>query len=240
MQLLTNSWIFIILYYRMISFDLKLISKYRGCLMGIAMLSILLGHYHGLSECSHWKITDMLCSVLPGLFMSETFLFLSGFGLYYAYTKKKSFVDFYKRRVNRLLLPFLLMSLPFFIYEFTVGNISMLQFIGNISTLSFWVEGNYYSMWYIAVSVFLYAIFPIIYRIMFSGKNVGLRFVSFLLVIYSLISFLNTIRQIISILSQLVYLRFQLLLLVLYLVTYHVQIIANGVSIRFSFSYCYR
>lgn len=175
----------------MFAFDLKLISKYRGALMGMAMLSILLGHYHGLSGGSHWKMTDILCSVFPGLFMSETFLFLSGFGLYYAYNKRTSLKDFYRRRVNRLLLPFFLISLPFFLYTWYVGNITSLQLVGYLSTVSFWIEGNYYSMWYIALSAFLYAIFPIIYNIIFSGKNIGWRFVFFLFIIYSLIFLLK-------------------------------------------------
>jgi len=46
-------------------------------------------------------------------------------------------LEFYKRRVNRILLPFILISLPFFIYLLSFGKISLLQFAGYVSTLSF-------------------------------------------------------------------------------------------------------
>ena len=179
--------------------DLKLISKYRASLMGIAMISILLGHYHGLSDSSHWKFTDVICSVFPGLFMSETFLLVSGFGLYYAYSKiknrnKRALMGFYQKRLRRVLLPFILFSFPFFLYALYIGKLTGIQFCGYLTTLSFWFEGNYYSMWYIAISLMLYALFPVLFGFLFRvsyNKIVVLRFICLMTVLYS---FLYTIK----------------------------------------------
>ena len=62
------------------------------------------------------------------------------------------------------------MICPFLVYFTITGDINGWQFIGRLTSVSYWIEGNYYGMWYMALSVVLYLIYPILHKIMM-GKD---------------------------------------------------------------------
>lgn len=94
---------------------------------------------------------------------------MSGLGLYYSWQKDSSTISFYKKRIYRLFIPYILISFAFIVYSTIISNSSLLESTLRLLTLKFWVFGND-SMWYISVSLALYLAFPFIYRILFSGK----------------------------------------------------------------------
>ena len=143
---------------------MELFSEYRSELMGIAIIGVLIAHTIGLGEIKAENLLSRAIGFIPRLALTQGFLFLSGFGLYYSFAKNSNIKDFYIRRINRLLIPFVILSAWFFIYRDFIETLQPVNFLLHISSLAFWFEGNYCGMWYIAISVLLYTIFPLFYK----------------------------------------------------------------------------
>lgn len=149
------------------SLSFQLISKYRAELMGLAILGVLWGHM--MNET--WQ--PVLFAQLARLIHTAGFIFLSGFGLYYAFQKNSSVSAFYKKRLTRIFLPFAMITYWFFIIAFACGEDSGLQFITNLTATSFWFYGEAHSwaMWYVSATILLYLLFPLLYHILFKGNR---------------------------------------------------------------------
>lgn len=143
------------------------ISKYRQTLMGIAMVGVMFSHWYGFQSINT-GVFFLLSSFLVKLVFTEGLLFLSGFGLYYSFSNNSNIKSFYVKRVHRLFIPFLVLSIPlytfFLIYK---DNYSFVIYIEQLTTVYFWIKGNYGGMWYVAVSLFLYLLLPFAYRYLF-------------------------------------------------------------------------
>lgn len=167
---------------------LTAISTYRTALMGIAILGVMIGHCKTDWPVSIFSRTvGLLCySVFTG-----GFLFLSGFGLFFSMSKNPNVDDFYRKRVKRLLVPWLCLAVPYFLLMDIVQAGKWNAFLWHVSTLSFWKSGNYSGMWYISVIVMLYLLYPWYHRFVFRGGTYrngmvlltisGIAFVEYLL-----------------------------------------------------------
>lgn len=142
-----------------------ILSRYRSELMGVAILWIMAFH---TVELKHNQlpgvIHDLYGLLFHGYLGVEIFLLLSGIGLYYSLKKDSSLSYFYRKRLQRLLLPYLSISFCFFGYHdlLVSGNIG--QFVKDISMYSFWAEGNR-AVWFIALIVPLYVVYPGIFKV---------------------------------------------------------------------------
>lgn len=147
---------------------LENISKYRTALMGVAILGVMVAHCKGDWPVSVFsKAVGLVCySVFTG-----GFLFLSGFGLYHSMHNDDHVANFYKKRVKRLMVPWLCVASPYFIYTDLVLSSSLRDFLMHISTMAFWVDGNYSGMWYISVILMLYLIYPLWHKITYIADN---------------------------------------------------------------------
>ena len=95
--------------------ELANISRYRGELMGAAMLFIILFHvglsrgdpFYGLRRCGNVGV--------------DMFLFLSGIGLWFSWIKHPSVSHFFKRRYLRIYPAWLIMASLYYIPRFD-GN----------------------------------------------------------------------------------------------------------------------
>ena len=163
------------------SLPIQLISRYRAELMGLAIFGVLWGHM--MNE----TYQPVLFSQLARLIHTAGFIFLSGFGLYYAFQKNSSISAFYKKRLTRILLPFVLITYWFFIVAFVCKEDTWLQFITNLTATSFWFYGEAHSwaMWYVSATIVLYILFPLLYYILFRFKKpiYGLVVISVLYVV---------------------------------------------------------
>lgn len=146
----------------------QLISSYRTELMGYGILGVMLMHIVMRLPFDIPLIGDVARFVY-----TQGFIFLSGFGLYYSFTRNRNITLFYERRMMRLYLPYLIISIPFFLVIVIVTHQDIIDFGGYLTTLIFWVNGNFYGMWYIAVTIFLYALFPLIFIAMFKSEHMG-------------------------------------------------------------------
>lgn len=152
-------------------FSTRQISTNRQLLMGIAILGVLIGHWSALSGYPADNILLRAVNFIPQLVFTQGFLLLSGFGLFYSFHKNEDVKSFYQRRFSRLYIPFAIMIFPFLIYFMSVGDINGWQFMGRLTSISYWIYGNYYGMWYIALSLALYLLYPLLHKVMMHKKG---------------------------------------------------------------------
>ena len=150
-------------------YGFNMFSQFRGELMGIAILGVCLLHAFAWADMGD-SIFCKLIAPFARIAFTEGFLFLSGFGLYYSFSKNNDRRTFYKKRFNRVLFPYVIMGLPFFLYGLILGDLSITKFFLKVTSLYFWLFGND-GMWYISMSVALYALFPFAYKFIFDNHQ---------------------------------------------------------------------
>ncbi len=145
-------------------FEISLISKYRKELMGIAIIWITL--YHCIADPVEALGIPVLRAILNrGYLGVEMFLFLSGIGLYHSMHKNDAVRPFYLRRCTRTAIPWLMLSLPYWIVKTLIlDKMSFRAMLLNWCGASFWLFGVK-SVWYVAFLLVLYALYPLIFRI---------------------------------------------------------------------------
>ncbi|MGN0465782.1 MAG: acyltransferase family protein [Lachnospiraceae bacterium] len=168
-----------------------LLSKYRVELMGFSIIWIILFHGYRNNMIFPGKLNILNFIFSKGDCGVEIFLLLSGLGLYYSFSKNPDLSCFYKNRIKRVILPYLLVSGGFWVGQDLIYHKSISAFVKNITLYSFWRSG-YTRLWYFALLIPLYLIFPILYYYIYgkqgrSKKQVLLR--SGILII--LVLFLN-------------------------------------------------
>lgn len=145
---------------------LEKISRYRGELMGAAMLFIVFFHV-GLPR------TDMFFGLRRmGNVGVDMFLFLSGMGLWFSWMKNSqslpsdshpSFISFYKRRFLRIYPAWLLVASVFYISKYLEGprySANIVDLIGDITlNWDFWLHDEL-TFWYIPATMMLYIFAP--------------------------------------------------------------------------------
>lgn len=139
--------------------ELSDISRYRGELMGLAMLFVMLFHVwmprsnpmYGLVRCGNVGV--------------DMFLLLSGVGLWFSWTKNPSPRHFFKRRLMRLYPAWLVMASLFYIpnYLNTPGggySPDVANLVANILVgWSFWRVDDL-TFWFVPAIMALYLIAP--------------------------------------------------------------------------------
>lgn len=152
-------------------YTFDLFSRYRGELMGLAIIGVLIAHIIGLGEISNSNILIKSIAFIPRLAFTQGFLFLSGFGLCYSFSKNSSIKRFYTRRLRRLMIPFIILSAWYYIFLDFIETCNPVTFILHLSSIAFWIVGNYNGMWYIGISVLLYSLFPLFYKLILTNKG---------------------------------------------------------------------
>lgn len=139
---------------------IKQLSTYRTELMGFAILIIVIDHLAFWNVITHPIANAMM---LIGSCGVEIFLLLSGFGLYYAYSKTSSDTRFLLRRFNRIL--------PVFLITYLMNNMVC------------WCKGEdgwqiqyyLYGMWYILGTSIFYLMFPVLYTYVYKERGAAIN-----------------------------------------------------------------
>lgn len=135
------------------------VSRYRGELMGAAILFIILFHiplprsdmFFGLRRCGNIGV--------------DMFLFLSGIGLWYSWLKQPSFSSFYKRRLLRIFPTWLVISSIYYLQRFDFETGDYLDLVLDITiNWGFWLHDEL-SFWYIPAIMMLYLWAPLYMRL---------------------------------------------------------------------------
>ena len=134
----------------------QLMTKYRMSIFGLAVIWIFFRHTFYYNQVSYSFFSPIVqigdCGV-------DIFMFLSGFGLYFSYTKYLKKIEFYKKRVLRIIpTVILLLSL------FAVSK-DVLQ--GHAPTTIFhpgyWFFSVYANYWFIVAILLFYALYPFVF-----------------------------------------------------------------------------
>lgn len=148
-------------------------SKYRGELFGISILFIMAFHYfHTVVNVrtktqDHYYSSYLFCRAFGSIGV-EVFLFLSGMGLYFSYTKRKDISAFFRKRYVRILIPYAMYaSIAWFISDLVVTDHKFTRYLYDLSLTSFWINGEK-RLWFISAIVVFYVFFPLFYEIVTS------------------------------------------------------------------------
>lgn len=149
-----------------------LISKYRNAIMGIAALWVLFFHawipIMPASTPDNFNIFGFTERYLKsiGYCGVDIFLLISGLGLTFA-IKKGSLLRFYYRRLRRIILPPLVVTLILWrIFDWTT-----LEVFQNISGYNFFFKDTTCFLWFIPAIVTLYLLFPLYYKVFEKAGN---------------------------------------------------------------------
>lgn len=150
--------------------------------MGIAALGILLCHMSGNGV----QLPSILNYIFGlGNFGVDLFLLLSGFSMFHSlkcFPKSESILCWYNRRFFRLLVPYLILSVPYWAYICILENASITTFLYYVSTAVYWIEHR--GAWFIALIILLYLLSPLLMRVC-TGKR-GKYYMLALMVLASL------------------------------------------------------
>lgn len=147
------------------SFRWDILSHYKSELMGISIFWIVIFHLVGQKFLKlPLPLTNLSGIVQHGNIGVDIFLLLSGMGLYYSC--KKNFVPklFYKKRIKRILIPYMFISVGYWALRYIFVEPNIGHFIADISLYSFWACGRQI-FWFIALLIPLYIIYPLIFII---------------------------------------------------------------------------
>ena len=136
--------------------SIKLISKHRRALMGLAIIWIAIRHSNFPYD---FKIVRFFLDSC-GYGGVDVFLFLSSFGLYYAYKKESNYFEFIKRRLKRIL-PYS-MTMCFILFLF--GKRTVRDFLIDFFGLSIFLRSDWI-YWYTSFQLFMYFLTPIYLKI---------------------------------------------------------------------------
>lgn len=142
--------------------ELANISRYRGELMGAAMLFVILFHVGLPRDDAFFGLRRM------GNIGVDIFLFLSGMGLWFSWTKHPSLRHFFIRRFLRVYPAWLIIACLYYIPDMFCPelvrhgghSVNIADLIGDISiNWDFWLNDEL-TFWYIPAIMMLYLVSP--------------------------------------------------------------------------------
>lgn len=141
------------------------LSTYRSQIYGFACLWVMCFH----NFCD-WPtiLTPLKKAVSYGNTGVDMFLFLSGISLYFAFRKSSSLRTFYSRRMVRLLIPFLLLAVPYWIWRDIYLQKGV--FLLDVTMASFVTQGTT-TTWYVGAILVFYLTYPLVYRLYFGSVH---------------------------------------------------------------------
>ena len=145
-------------------FDMSFISKSRNVLFGIATLMIVSCHVPMLRNVPHNPVLKAFVWFILeyGNMGVDIFLFFSGVGLYYSFSKNQKVGSFYRRRASRIYPELILVSVIFTIA--TYNKFKLKIFIARLFGVSFFLTGERF-FWFFSLIILMYILYPVIYKI---------------------------------------------------------------------------
>lgn len=142
---------------------LEKLSKHRRFVMGIAIMIVF--YFHSEISFPEWLGA---MNYLRGFFIGgvDIFLFLSGMGLYFSYSKNSNLAVFYKKRVFRILPTYWSIVIVGGTIGILNGTESIKSVLIYLSTIGFWFNKYVYD-WDIPAQLLLYALFPMFFYVIY-------------------------------------------------------------------------
>ena len=140
------------------------ISRYKGALMGIAILIVVYGHYF-YYQSGLKSYVDLNITLWYTLGSVDIFLFLSGFGIFRSLKKDTDPLRFMQRRLGRLLPSYLPFILVFIVFMGLTDQMTKLEALGNLTTFGWWAQLGGQFNWYIPTLLMLYLLSPLFFAV---------------------------------------------------------------------------
>lgn len=149
----------------------ELISIYRSELMGFAILLIMFCHLDTAQTHNGIEVSALARILHTFTVGVDIFMFLSGFGLYYSYSKRKpTYFSFLKARLSRVLPLYCeIAGITYLIYDLLINRLSFWSFLKDFSFLSWLLYGTT-RYWFVLAICGFYCLFPLLYRFIHGGK----------------------------------------------------------------------
>ncbi|MDY2627655.1 MAG: acyltransferase [Lachnospiraceae bacterium] len=167
----------------------QILSKNRNLLFGLAISWVILLHMTNFPVIDKWKgfrENSLMMSVyrlidLGGVGV-DIFLFLSGIGLYYSFSRCPNLQVFYEKRLKRVLIPYLIVGTIYWIIKDILYGEGVVRFFRDLFWVTYYSEGAS-TYWYINFILLMYLLFPLFYYLLENKyRNVNL----ILLLVFSL------------------------------------------------------
>lgn len=142
-----------------------LLNQYRKELMGFAAIWIAL--LHSFAEGPLWGMSIPVVTRLTnrGNVGVEIFLLLSGVGLFFSMSKDDSVIPFYRKRIARVVVPWLIVSIPYWLIRgYVTDCMTVKWFMVNWTELSFLLDGTI-TVWYVVFIIVMYLLYPVVFRL---------------------------------------------------------------------------
>ena len=137
---------------------LELLSKYRGQIMGAAMIWIMFFHSPSFASGEGIKFLHTI-----GFYGVDMFLLVSGLGLYFSMRKSKGIGDFYRKRAVRILPAYLIVTICW--YAFCKTDLGIGDVILSILGVNYFRGTVYgrppYFDWFLPTLFALYLLTPL-------------------------------------------------------------------------------
>lgn len=144
-------------------FDSVMLRNYRNALMGISIIYVIIFHFHPkgllLNNIGKYGWTGV-----------DMFFYLSAIGLCYSLNSKSNILQFYRRRISRIIPTWWFFLISVLAISIIVGKLhpsGIFEFLCYFTGLGWWLNGLfdnalfvYYYEWYVPTLLFYYAIFP--------------------------------------------------------------------------------
>ncbi len=147
-----------------VKFTWKDVMKYREFLFGLAAVWIVFFHIRAMVGVPREGALRGFLSL--GNIGVDIFMFLSAVGLSYS-IEKNSLRDFYKNRIIRLWVPFLIICVPYYMWRDSVTGITLERihcFILDTTAINFWIKAKV-PFWYVSLATAMYIFYPLLYKI---------------------------------------------------------------------------
>ena len=161
------------------TFNLFAISEARNVIFGIATLWIGLFHSDGLTV-AHYTDNQFLIDAFKlfkgtGNVGVDMFLFLSGIGLFFSFSKDSNVVSFWKKRLMRILPTAFLIATFYVCFRYVNGRFtSGFEFFFSRMTFTYFFLRGERVFWFISLILVLYIVFPIFYKVIEKFKGLGM------------------------------------------------------------------
>ena len=138
--------------------DIKLLSKHRGAIMGMAIIMILLCHsslaLEGTSCIAYESVKRFLQIGV------DIFLLVSGLGCCFSLNKNNKIFDFYFKRIVKIIVPYIIVLAFWAVIQPVIHvETGIVGFVYKYSLVTFFLRGEL-SSWYVAAVLVLYALAP--------------------------------------------------------------------------------
>ncbi len=134
--------------------------KERTYQTGSPMAEVL---HMNLEKIQKSDVLERIMSKMGTLFGSQMymFFFLSGMGSWFSYEKNKDAITYWKNRVKRTVIPYLLLAtVAYAILDLWLQH-DVMDFFFDLTCVSFYTK--HAGAWYVAVILMLYMIYPLLH-----------------------------------------------------------------------------